>query len=90
MSDRISRMAKPTSVDEMAELLAEVCEILKQHQETLVEMDADVEGLKAALTGGPESARRESQRQKTRLASTPEHDSLIERLDAAIQRLRGT
>jgi hypothetical protein len=89
MSDRIPRMANITSLDEMAALLAQVCEILKRHEETLFDATADVEGLKAAISGGPESRQFVGQRDKTRLASTAEHDGLLERLDAAIQRLRG-
>ena len=73
----------------MAELLAEVYQILKRQDEALFEMRAEVDGLIAHLTG-PESDRFAAQRDKTRLASTPEHDNQLRLLDATIQRLRGT
>ena len=88
MSDRISRMAKIIPPEEMAELLAEVCETLKRHDEALFEMRADVDGLIAHLTG-PESDRFAVQRDKTRNASDLEHAEHIRLLDGVIQRLRG-
>lgn len=73
-------MADKTTVSDLGELLAQVCEFLKEREKSLFDLFVDVEGLKA----GESVPKRRSVHRDPRA-----HVARIKQLDAVIGRLRG-
>jgi len=82
-------MANAKPVNERDELLIEILKTLRYQAQSIFELTADVEGLKAVLTL---EARKmfESEREKTRGQTAFSFDREIRSLGAAVERLRGT
>lgn len=81
-------MANPNSLDGLDELLAGIYEILKRHEQILVDLTVDVEGLKSILTG-QQHALLEQAKAKARFATALGSEAQVRLYDAMILKLRG-
>jgi len=75
--------------DGLDELLAGMYEILKRHEQVLLDLTMDVEGLKSTLTG-PDADTLQRAKEKALRVSSKEHALQLRLYDAMISRLRGT
>lgn len=86
MSDRISRMAN--QLDGLDELLAGMYEILKRHEQILIDLTVDVEGLKANQTGHDQDLF-EAAKARARFAIALGSEAQSRLYDETIRKLRG-
>ena len=77
---------KPTTDHD--ELIAQICESLKRHEQQLFDLQADVEGLKATLTGADDQ--RFGPRRENVIAERSHEIAMrLRSFDEAIAQLRG-
>jgi hypothetical protein len=76
--------------DGLSDLLAEICVILKQHEEILFDLKVEAECLSQKALTGHDRAEIESARDRVRGENAQPHEHRLRSIDGIIARLRGT